>query len=79
MSHPGSTRSIAATVLDRVLWIYQAAVSPFLAPACRFEPRCSDYGRTAIERHGAIRGGWLMFTRICRCHPWHAGGWDPVQ
>ena len=57
---------------------YQWLVSPLLAPACRFHPSCSHYAEEALERHGAWRGSWLTARRICRCGPWHAGGYDPV-
>ncbi len=58
--------------------VYRYAVSPFLAPCCRFHPTCSSYALQAIEKHGAVKGGWYTICRICRCHPWHPGGYDPV-
>lgn len=57
---------------------YQWTVSPFLPPACRFHPTCSDYAIEALERHGSVRGTWLATRRIARCHPWCSGGHDPV-
>ena len=57
---------------------YRYALSPFLAPCCRFWPSCSDYTIQAIQQHGCIKGGWLGIKRILKCHPWHAGGFDPV-
>ena len=57
---------------------YQLLLSPLLGNHCRFYPRCSQYAREAIERHGALRGGWLAIRRVLRCHPWHPGGVDPV-
>jgi uncharacterized protein len=57
---------------------YQLAISPMLGPRCRFYPSCSCYAHTAIERHGIVRGGWLGLRRLLRCHPFNAGGYDPV-
>ena len=57
---------------------YQRYLSPFLGPACRFEPTCSGYTREAIERYGVLRGTCLGVFRLCRCHPFHPGGIDPV-
>jgi len=61
-----------------LLRFYRAAVSPWLPPTCRYEPSCSRYALAAVERHGALRGGWLALWRLGRCHPFHAGGYDPV-
>ena len=58
--------------------VYQLAISPLLPPSCRYLPTCSDYCIEAIERYGVLRGGWLAVKRIGRCHPFHAGGFDPV-
>jgi putative membrane protein insertion efficiency factor len=57
---------------------YQYAISPYVGPCCRYVPSCSAYAFTAIEKHGFFRGGFLAFKRLLRCHPFHAGGYDPV-
>lgn len=57
---------------------YQYAISPFLGRSCRYVPTCSEYMVDAVQKHGAFRGGWLGVKRVCRCHPWHPGGYDPV-
>lgn len=57
---------------------YQYLISPLFPPSCRFTPSCSAYAREAVERHGALKGGWLALRRLLRCHPWHPGGPDPV-
>jgi uncharacterized protein len=70
---------LSATKL--LLWAirgYQLAVSPMLGPRCRFYPSCSCYAHTAVERFGVFRGLLLTLRRIGRCHPFCAGGYDPV-
>ncbi len=57
---------------------YQYGISPYLGSRCRFHPSCSQYAVTAIERFGALRGGWLALRRLGRCHPLGKGGYDPV-
>ena len=66
------------TLLIALIRIYQWLISPWLGHHCRFYPSCSEYARQAIERHGAVRGVWLVIRRLLRCHPWHPGGVDPV-
>lgn len=56
---------------------YQIAASPFPSP-CRYAPTCSAYALDAVRRYGAVQGSWLGLRRILRCHPFHAGGYDPV-
>ena len=66
------------TLLIAAVRVYQYALRPMLGANCRFYPSCSDYAREAIERHGVLRGSWLATRRVCRCHPYHPGGFDPV-
>ena len=57
---------------------YQIVISPLKPPTCRFYPTCSHYGLEAVQRFGALKGGWLTIKRILKCHPFHPGGVDPV-
>ena len=57
---------------------YQVAISPHLGRNCRFVPTCSQYAYIAITRFGAIKGTYLTMRRLLKCHPFHAGGFDPV-
>ena len=65
-------------VLLFLIKVYQLTLSRVLGPSCRFEPSCSQYTATCIERFGALRGSWLGLKRIARCHPFNAGGHDPA-
>lgn len=67
-----------AAALALLVSLYQVLVSPFLPPACRFEPTCSEYMKVALRSHGLFRGLWLGTRRLLRCHPGHPGGYDPV-
>lgn len=58
--------------------LYQRALSPLLGQNCRFHPTCSQYTYEAVAKYGAAQGIWMGLRRICRCHPWHPGGFDPV-
>ena len=66
-------------VLKGLIRLYRYFVSPLLGPNCRFYPTCSCYAEEAIEHHGIARGSYLAARRILRCHPWHPGGYDPVD
>ena len=57
---------------------YQLGISPFLGQTCRFYPTCSNYAIEAIGVHGTLKGSLLTAKRLCKCHPWHPGGVDPV-
>jgi putative membrane protein insertion efficiency factor len=61
------------------LRLYKYYVSPLLPSACRYHPTCSEYMRQAVEKHGAAKGVWMGLKRLSRCHPFHAGGLDPVR
>lgn len=61
-----------------VVRAYQLYLGPHLPASCRYYPSCSQYALEALERHGALRGGWLAAKRIGRCHPFRPGGFDPV-
>jgi len=60
------------------LRLYKAGVSPLLPSACRFHPTCSEYMMQAVARYGVLRGCGMGIARLLRCHPFHAGGFDPV-
>ena len=69
---------IAQKLLIVLVRGYRYLISPLLGAHCRFYPSCSQYALTALEKHGAIKGARLAGARLLRCHPWHAGGHDPV-
>ncbi|WP_235735730.1 membrane protein insertion efficiency factor YidD [Nocardioides alcanivorans] len=60
------------------LRLYRLLISPLYGQVCRYHPSCSYYALEAVTVHGSIRGGWLAVRRLGRCHPWAAGGYDPV-
>lgn len=74
----GLVSAVLARAMLGLLWFYRHAISPFTPPACRFQPTCSAYAEEAIRVHGPLRGGVLGFWRVMRCHPFSAGGYDPV-
>lgn len=71
-------RSLGARVMIGLVRFYRIAISPAMAPSCRYWPSCSEYAVEALQRHGGWRGGLLSARRVLRCTPWHAGGVDPV-
>ncbi len=66
------------TLILSSIRLYQILISPWLGTHCRYEPTCSAYAMEAVRVHGVFRGGLLAIARIGRCHPFHAGGYDPV-
>jgi putative membrane protein insertion efficiency factor len=69
---------LPARFLIALIWVYKYALSPLLPMACRYSPTCSQYGVEAIKKHGFFKGGYLLFKRISKCHPWGGSGYDPV-
>ena len=69
----------AQFVALQVLRAYKWAISPMFPPACRYVPTCSEYAMEAVERYGALRGGWMALKRLLRCHPLGRSGYDPVM
>jgi hypothetical protein len=70
-------RSLLVGLLIGLVRVYQTCLRPLLPSVCRFHPSCSEYFILAVRKHGPIRGLWKGAGRICRCHPWHPGGYDP--
>jgi uncharacterized protein len=85
-AHPEPAPTASPSLPSRALaWVgialvrvYQLFLSPLLPAACRYTPTCSAYAVEALQKHGALRGGWLAIRRIGRCHPFRPGGFDPV-
>lgn len=67
-----------ARLLALPVHAYRLLLSPWIGHHCRYQPTCSVYALEALEKHGAIKGGWLALKRIGRCHPWGRDGYDPV-
>jgi putative membrane protein insertion efficiency factor len=70
-------RTFATVLLVGSVRGYQLVLRPILPPACRFSPSCSEYFILAVRKYGPLRGACKGVARICRCHPWHPGGYDP--
>ncbi len=74
-------RLLSSAPKRALLWLirfYRAAISPHFPSCCRYTPTCSQYALEAVQKYGALKGGYLALRRILRCHPFHAGGYDPV-
>ncbi len=71
-------RRASTWLLKGLIRVYQYTLSGLLGRHCRYYPTCSNYGLEAIEKHGPLAGSWLTIKRLCRCHPIHPGGLDPV-
>jgi uncharacterized protein len=69
---------IGRTFGMKILRAYKLVISPWLPPACRFIPTCSEYAHEAVEKYGLINGGARALARLLRCHPLHRGGFDPL-
>jgi putative membrane protein insertion efficiency factor len=66
-----------AGLLIALITLYQRTLARLLGPRCRFEPSCSRYAAACLRDHGALRGSLLSIVRLCKCHPFHPGGYDP--
>ncbi|MDP7422070.1 MAG: membrane protein insertion efficiency factor YidD [bacterium] len=66
------------TLLVYLIKGYRKFISPIFPPCCRFEPTCSAYALESIKTYGCLRGSWLAFKRLLRCHPFYSGGYDPL-
>ena len=73
-----SKRNVGEVAALGLIKAYQYGIRPMLGPRCRFFPSCSEYTADAISEYGVLRGSAMGATRLVKCHPWHAGGYDPV-
>lgn len=71
-------RELPKRFLLGLIHFYRACISPLFPACCRFTPTCSQYALEAVQKYGALKGGYLALRRIMRCHPLHKGGYDPV-
>ncbi len=74
----GRIRSLPKQLLLGLIRYYRRSISPRHPPTCRFTPTCSKYALEAVEKYGALKGGFLALKRILRCNPFSKGGYDPV-
>jgi uncharacterized protein len=78
LRHDKANIHLMKTILIFIVRAYQVALSPYLPNSCRYTPTCSHYMIQAVQKHGALKGGWLGLKRIASCHPWGGHGYDPV-
>lgn len=72
-------QTLPSKLLIILISFYRYFISPLFGNRCRFYPCCSSYAQQALQHYGLIRGCWLIIKRIARCHPWHQGGYDPLN
>ena len=72
------SHAVLLQVLLVLIAAYRYLISPMIGPHCRYHPSCSEYAQDALAKHGAYLGARLAIKRLCRCHPWQPGGYDPV-
>lgn len=70
-------RNLVSLLLIVLVRAYQALLRPIFPAVCRFYPSCSEYFILSVQKYGPVRGAWKGVGRICRCHPWSRGGFDP--
>ena len=68
---------VVGSLLITIVGVYRILISPLLGKQCRFTPSCSKYFQESVAKYGPLRGSWKGLARICRCHPWNRGGYDP--
>jgi hypothetical protein len=71
--------SLFAYPVIGLIYLYRFTLSPIIGQSCRFYPTCSHYAEDALRKYGLLQGSWMATRRVFRCHPWHAGGYDPVE
>ncbi|HIR82444.1 MAG TPA: membrane protein insertion efficiency factor YidD [Candidatus Cryptobacteroides pullicola] len=77
-SFRNAVRKVLSFPFILLIKFYQLCISPLKPPTCRFTPTCSQYALEAFRKYGPLKGFWLSFKRIIRCHPWGGSGYDPV-
>ncbi|HBO83982.1 MAG: membrane protein insertion efficiency factor YidD [Deltaproteobacteria bacterium GWC2_42_11] len=70
---------VVKDILKYIISFYQQYISPMKPPSCRFYPTCSHYAEQAVDKYGVFKGTSLSIKRILKCHPFHTGGYDPIN